>query len=229
MLVTGDLTTTALEAEFLDARAALAPLLADHERGTVIPGNHDRYTTEAVRSRRFERFFRPWLGGDEFPWLKWIDAETPILGLDPTRSHLSATGRLPDAQLERAKALLPRRARGYPRLIVACHYPIEAPPELAAQLRAKRLVNASMLTEWLRAIGPHLYCCGHVHSAWARESVLVPGQLSLNAGAPLMQARDGQVPPGFLQIDMSDEATTVTHHGWSGQDWAERVLGCWPT
>src|SRR4051794_18735258 len=45
LLITGDLTTTALPAEFQAARSALAELLVDSERVTVIPGNHDRYTT----------------------------------------------------------------------------------------------------------------------------------------------------------------------------------------
>ena len=37
VLITGDLTTTALPGEFADARAALAPLLTDPSRVTVVP------------------------------------------------------------------------------------------------------------------------------------------------------------------------------------------------
>src|SRR5271166_3018009 len=40
ILITGDLTTTALPAEFRAARRALGHLLNDPERVTVIPGNH---------------------------------------------------------------------------------------------------------------------------------------------------------------------------------------------
>lgn len=224
VLITGDLTTTALEGEFEDARAALAPLLVDPERATIVPGNHDRYTGESARRRRFERHFRPWMGGDEFPWLKWIDDETPILGLDPTRAHLSATGRLPAEQLRRAKALLPPRRSGYRRLIVACHYPLDAPAELAGELRRKRLVNAGEVAEWLRTLGPPILCCGHVHAAWARESSLVPGQVSINAGAPLIRPRPGVAAPGFVQIELEPDWLSVIHHGWCREGWTERML-----
>ena len=57
ILITGDLTTTALPAEFRAARKALADLLVDSSRVTVIPGNHDRYTIGSVRHRQFEEWF----------------------------------------------------------------------------------------------------------------------------------------------------------------------------
>src|SRR5262245_29898685 len=57
ILITGDLTTTALPAEFRAAKHALSPWLNDPARVTIIPGNHDRYTVGAHRDRRFEQFF----------------------------------------------------------------------------------------------------------------------------------------------------------------------------
>ncbi len=44
ILITGDLTTTALPDEFHHARTALSGLLHDPAKVTIIPGNHDRYT-----------------------------------------------------------------------------------------------------------------------------------------------------------------------------------------
>ena len=52
ILITGDVTTTALPAEFQAARAALTRWLDDPVRVTIVPGNHDRYTLRAHRSRR---------------------------------------------------------------------------------------------------------------------------------------------------------------------------------
>ena len=57
LLITGDLTTTALPGEFHHARTALSALLHDPAKVTIIPGNHDRYTLRAHRSRRFEHYF----------------------------------------------------------------------------------------------------------------------------------------------------------------------------
>src|SRR5262249_19591645 len=106
VLITGDLTTTALPAEFRAARAALADLLADAERVTVIPGNHDRYPTGSVRHRSFEAWFGAFAPATHHPWLRFLDDDTAVLGLDATRSHISATGRLPDHQFAAARALV---------------------------------------------------------------------------------------------------------------------------
>ena len=57
ILITGDLTTTSLEQEFVDARLGLTRLLKDPRKVTIIPGNHDRYTVESVKKQRFERAF----------------------------------------------------------------------------------------------------------------------------------------------------------------------------
>ena len=219
VLITGDLTTTALPAEFADARTALAPLLADPSRVSVIPGNHDRYTTGSVRSGAFERFFGDRMPRATFPWLRWVDERTAILGLDATRSHLSATGRLPLAQLAEARELVGDVRTRPSRLIVANHYPAFAPPNDAAELAPKRMKNADQVADWLATLGPHLYCCGHVHAAWAFIPPSLPGELCLNAGAPLLRDPTGLRPPGFLEIALHDAAVSVTHHAWVGEEW----------
>ena len=55
------------------------------------------------------------------------------------------------------------------RLVVACHYPVAVPPEYQREFARKPLVNATDRASWLATIGPHLYCCGHVHAAWAYQ------------------------------------------------------------
>src|SRR5262249_10643296 len=134
VLISGDLTTTALPDEFREARAALADLLIDSSRVTVIPGNHDRYTTGSVRHRQFEEGFGVFAPQGPYPWLRPIDDATAILGLDATRSHLSARGYLPPEQLARARELLAEPADRPRRLIIACHYPVAAPGPYAAEL-----------------------------------------------------------------------------------------------
>ncbi len=224
ILITGDLTTTALTDEFRAARAALAELLVDSERVTVIPGNHDRYTTGAVRDRRFEGWFGAFSPGGPCPWLRRLDGDTALLGLDATRSHLSATGRLPAEQLARAHTLMADPANRSRRLIVACHYPVAAPPAYSAELDHKRMKNAPEVRAWLAGLGPHLYCCGHVHAAWAFVPRDLPNQLCLNAGAPLLRDPTGLRPPGFLEIVLHDQDVSVTHHAWTGNTWDARPL-----
>jgi len=224
VLITGDLTTTALDAEFADAKLALAELLVDSLNVSVVPGNHDRYTSRSVRKQSFERAFGAYAPFPVFPWLRLLDDRTAILGLDPTRSHLSAKGRLPADQLANARELV--RAWDHParRLIVACHYPLAAPDLYQFELAPKRMANAGAVADWLAGVGPHLYCCGHVHAAWAFSPTSLPNQLCLNAGAPLLRDPTGRRPPGFLVIDLDDDAVTVAHHAWSGSEWVVATL-----
>ena len=224
LLITGDLTTTALPAEFQDARDALADLLVDPGRVTVIPGNHDRYTDGSVRYRQFEKYFGMFAPSETFPWLRRLDHDTAILGLDPTRAHISARGDLPTEQLTRARTLLDG-PEGFPRrLIVASHYPVFAPERYAAELRPKRMKNDREVADWLATLGPHLYCCGHVHAAWAFRPSAIPGQLCLNSGAPLLRDPTGLRPPGFLEIEIHDRDVSVLHHAWVGDGWEVRPL-----
>lgn len=224
VLITGDLTTTALPAEFREARAALAQLLVESSRVTVVPGNHDRYTRGSVRYRQFEEWFGVFAPDGPYPWLRPVGDDTAILGLDATRSHLSARGYLPPEQLERARALLTDPARRPRRLIVANHYPVAAPPEYARELAFKRLTNAPELAAWLATVGPHVYCCGHVHAAWAFAPAAIPNQICLNAGAPLLRDPTGRRPPGFLEINLDGDDVMATHHAWTGSSWSTKVL-----
>jgi 3',5'-cyclic AMP phosphodiesterase CpdA len=224
LLITGDLTTTALPAEFQDARDALADLLVDPSRVTVIPGNHDRYTDGSVRYRQFEKYFGMFAPSEVFPWLRRLDPDTSILGLDPTRAHISARGFLPPAQLAKARALLAEQTNPPRRLIVASHYPVYAPLSHAAELKPKRIRNDTEVANWLGTLGPHLYCCGHVHAAWAFRPPALPNQLCLNSGAPLLRDPTGLRPPGFLEIELHDRDVSVLHHAWVGDAWEVRPL-----
>jgi 3',5'-cyclic AMP phosphodiesterase CpdA len=224
ILITGDLTTTALPAEFRAARLSLEPWLRHPERVTVLPGNHDRYTVGAHRDRRFEQFFGDFSPAPTYPWLRFLDHETAILGLDPTRAGLTARGRLPDAQLQQARELIAGSNGAIRRLLIACHYPLDAPPPHRRDLASKELMNAEPVIRWLSAIGPHVYCCGHVHAAWAFRPDRVPRQLCVNAGAPLLRDRTGHCPPGFLEIELAEKDVTVFHHGFRQDAWMRTLL-----
>jgi 3',5'-cyclic AMP phosphodiesterase CpdA len=218
LLITGDLTTTALPGEFHHAKTALSGLLHDPSKVTIIPGNHDRYTVRAHRSRRFEHYFGAFAPDEPYPWLRGTDGRTAILGLDPTRAGVSARGRLPHRQLLEAERIV-AATRGQVNIVVACHYPVAAPPEYENKLARKPIVNAAALVDWLRTIGPHVYCCGHVHAAWAFRPPSIPNQLCLNPGAPLMRDHTGGNLPGFLEITIDSGDVIADRHFWSGSSW----------
>jgi hypothetical protein len=89
------------------------------------------------------------------------------------------------------------------------------------------MINAEQLTGWLATVGPHLYCCGHVHAAWAFAPRRIPGQLCLNAGAPLLRDHAGDRPPGFLEIVLDGREVVVNHHSWKQGRWQDlRLYHC---
>jgi 3',5'-cyclic AMP phosphodiesterase CpdA len=224
ILITGDLTTTALPDEFRAARRALEDWLGDTARATVVPGNHDRYTWWSHRSRRFERFFGEFAPRHRYPWLRQIDPITAILGLDPTQAAVTARGWLAPAQLAEARELVAAAGPAAVRLIVACHYPVAVPDQHERELATKRMLNAHELRRWLATIGPHLYCCGHIHATWAHRPADLPGHLCLNPGAPLLRGHTTRNPPGFLEIVLDGRDVLVQHHAWSGEAWEVRPI-----
>ena len=144
--------------------------------------------------------------------------------LDATRAHLTATGLLPTAQLDAAKGLLAEPSTRPRRLIVACHYPLDAPPSYQKDLHHKRMRNATDVASWLATIGPHLFCCGHVHAAWAFalgrcQVSFVYGRRRACSATPT-----GLRPPGFLEITLHDRDVSVVHHAWRGAEWETRAL-----
>jgi hypothetical protein len=219
ILITGDIATTALASEFREAKRVLAPLLSDPERVSMVPGNHDRTTRRSYWSRRFESVFGAYMPSPTFPWLRQLDSETGILGLDPTRPWFSGYGLLGEEQMRAARAITSDPDRRPRRLIVACHYPVAAPVLYQRELFNKRMSNDTAVRAWLAGIGPHLYCCGHVHAAWAFQPPSVPEQICLNAGAPLMLDPKGLRLPGFLEIILDGPTVTVNHQAWKATGW----------
>jgi 3',5'-cyclic AMP phosphodiesterase CpdA len=93
LILSGDLTAYALPAEFQGARDALGQWAEEPRRCTVIPGNHDRYTPGAHRTRRFEQSFGNLLVSDlpdspveeGFPFVRLLGEHDAVIGLQSAR------------------------------------------------------------------------------------------------------------------------------------------------
>jgi 3',5'-cyclic AMP phosphodiesterase CpdA len=227
VLISGDFTTSSLPDEFAQAKAALNPIFERGRETLVVPGNHDRYTWGSTRRRLYERSFGEFAPATECPWIKWLDAKTYVLGLDPSRPYFTASGRFPESQLEAAQHMVADADVGGRRLVVLCHYPLRAPASHARELFRKRVVNAERAVDWLRTVGRHIYCCGHVHVPWTFIPSDLPNELCINAGAPLVVRRRHPEPQGFQEIDLEGVNVAVTHHGWDGATWLT-VRRQWP-
>ena len=106
IFLTGDVTTTNLEEEFLDVAEFLKPL-SDRFEVRLVPGNHDRYTRGAARCGRVEQLMDHLLP-KSFPHHEKLGGRWHLLALDaahPNRpTHVNAgapclpTARYPNGQ-----------------------------------------------------------------------------------------------------------------------------------
>ena len=123
VLCTGDLTSIAAEPELSGCADAFGDRLRQPARYTVIPGNHDRYVTSAVKERLFERRFSEVCGGGVFPFEKRVGPVRFVV-IDVCRpTGMSSAGKVGDTQLAALRQLLAkeRTAPGEVTILVL-HY-----------------------------------------------------------------------------------------------------------
>jgi hypothetical protein len=164
VIVSGDLTTTALEEEFAAARAFLDMLASLGPRPLVIPGNHDVYTFSSARRRLFERFLGDYLPAPELPARILLPRGAPVVFYPGTGPNvITSRGRLDRAVIERTAALVADAPAGRPVLLVG-HYPLLPRTEAYREAWSHRLPRARELRAALAATGRTLLCAaGHVH------------------------------------------------------------------
>lgn len=121
-LCTGDLTGVSTEAEFSEVAALFGPRLAQPERLTVIPGNHDRYVkgTEHLFAQHFSKVSE----GAKFPFVKHLPGGVSVVAIDVTRptSVIDSSGLCGATQREALLALLTDASMKDRFVVVALHY-----------------------------------------------------------------------------------------------------------
>ena len=180
ILVSGDLTTTALKAEFRQARALLERL-SNNYRIFAIPGNHDTYTKSAFSQKLFYNSFDGLIPikGDFKTDLKKdgvaifkVCEHRYLLMLDCSQKtpYLLSTGMFSDDLERKLLAILSEVEKGN-RIIVCCHYPFfnydHPRRELKGAKRLQKIIEAHPQID--------LYLHGHTHRhsiADLRESSL---------------------------------------------------------
>jgi 3',5'-cyclic AMP phosphodiesterase CpdA len=155
VVISGDLTQRAREAQFREAAAYLRTL---PEPRIVVPGNHDVPLYDVLR-----RFlsplarFRRYITAEAFP--TFIDQEIAVVGLNTARSLTFKGGRINREQV----AAVAQRFAGLPEAvtrIVVTHHPFDLP----AQGDESDLVGrATMAMEAFAGCGVDVFLSGHLH------------------------------------------------------------------
>ncbi|NOY28403.1 MAG: metallophosphoesterase [Oligoflexia bacterium] len=150
VVVTGDLTAQATDAEFKAAHHLLAPIL-DQVPTVIIPGNHDTYVRAAVRKDRIGQLFGAAMGKHRrLPYLVQ-HGDVAFLAIETCRAHLLSSGHTPKKQIDQARDLLEQAWPGgsRPFVFLIQHYPLLGRDGLPYGPPARALDNARDVLEFL--------------------------------------------------------------------------------
>lgn len=162
VLVSGDLTVTALEEEFLLAKEFIDDIRNKGFPVYVIPGNHDYYTFEAIREKRYETLFSEYLLSEKYPTVIPLYDGTPLILLHVVKPNfLSSRGVIDKGQLHRLREIIQSLDKP---AVVCAHYPVLHHTKEYHSSYSRQLKNAHLLREVLiQTRVPILYIAGHVH------------------------------------------------------------------
>lgn len=220
VLLTGDFTSTATEAEFEMGAGFIRGLEEAGLEPIAIAGNHDVYTFESVRARRFEHYLGAWSAGESLPRRKDLPGGTPLVFVPTVCPNLlSSRGRISASDVEAVEALV----RDCPSpLIVAGHYPVLRKTYAYRTTSSRDLRNAEALREVLGASGKRiLYVAGHVHRFSATQDTKYPGLSHLTTGTFFGRNEREGVQGEFAEICVDGEEFRVIRHtrngGWEAR------------
>ena len=211
LVISGDMTQLSLEREFSLAREILEPLLAQPERVTIIPGNHDRYVRQPSGTDLFTQYFGEFFGTNELH-VRNLNQEWVIVGWDSAHHNdwITAAGTVKGSTIKATETLL----KSYPEktnFIIANHYPLTFPEDWKFD-RSHELYNLVPVRNWiLQNSQIRLYLHGHIHLNWLhrlpRDSA--PELLLVNSAASCSKLHTGQ-SSSFHQIVLDDGNVKVT-------------------
>jgi 3',5'-cyclic AMP phosphodiesterase CpdA len=196
LVLSGDLTASALPSEFAGAASALGRLVRSPRQCTVIPGNHDCHHPAAVREQRFEVHFEALLQSDlpgharvgPWPLVRLVGEGLAVIALQtsliPTIPGV-AYGRVGAAQLDGLRAALGDEAlHGRAVLVVVHHAPRRAdgrPDKRSHGLRDADALLALLPGPRFAVLHGHIHRRFH-HSATASRPHLFGAGSSTQAG-----------------------------------------------
>lgn len=224
VVITGDLTNLALEAEFDLAREVVKDDLGlDASQVSIVPGNHDLYTGGSERKLRFATYFADYIASDlpmlgvsvpagQFPFVK-LRGPVAIIGLSSavTRPPFVAAGVLGASQLHALARILDHEEVKKRTPVIAIHHPIHNPRSRLKSL-LEGLADAEELNAILQSVPRGLVLHGHLHRRVQRDLATTGGSIhSVGATSASLHHDDVARSAGYnvYEIDDTGRVTSV--------------------
>lgn len=210
-LCTGDLTGVTTEEELSRVAELFGPRLAQPDRWSVIPGNHDRYVPGAAGL--FEHHFARLCEGASFPAVKHLPSGVTLVLLDSARptSLIDSSGLLGEAQRSKALSILTDPSLKDRFVVVALHYGL-------LRMTGKRDSRSHGLrddVEFMNLLDRDdvtvdLVLHGHLHRPF---TIKTKRRHIINAGS----ATDLHMRCGYnvYDVDVAAKRVAVTRHWWN--------------
>lgn len=216
-ICTGDYTILGTEVELAAAREAVDPITKRPCGFVTVPGNHDLYLHDAVREKRFEKYFGEFLEND-LPDLASPDGWPMVRLVGDHLAVVTVRSARPNPQVWRSSGLVePGELTALARIVedprvrerfvvIATHYALRR-PDGSPDAFAHGLENAEAM---LRAIAEVPRACvlhGHIHE---RFRLRLPGfrPTILGAGSATSEGEEG-----FWLLEIDGQGGMATP-GW---------------
>jgi len=220
VICTGDYTSLGLEAELVNARRVVEPLMQCQAGYITVPGNHDLYVADVVLKGWFIRNFDDALKSDlpeycvDDPWpqVRLIGDDLAVVAVNSAKPNLfwRSDGKIPEKQLSALSNLLDDKRLVDRFVIVITHYAVRM-PNGEPDTRLHGLRNGNNFLTVCRKIKHGALLCGHIHH---RYQVAIDGlQANLfSAGSATMDGRES-----FWMYELTDGQFLAYAGYWDGQ------------
>ncbi len=175
LVITGDLTNLALPGEFAGVKTMLNQYFRD-EQMTIVPGNHDFYTRESAKAKRFESMIYTAAPGNvdvevsgTWPFVRCVN-NVAFIGLCSAqpRPWFVAAGKLGQTQLDDLKKVLEHPSvRDCVKIVALHHHLFQVNMASGESLRC--LEDREQLLDICRQYGVQLVMHGHNHLYFIKQ------------------------------------------------------------
>jgi 3',5'-cyclic AMP phosphodiesterase CpdA len=210
VVVSGDLTQRAKEAQFHAARAFLEALPSPY---LVVPGNHDIPLLDLwTRFRHPLDRYRHIITDELVP--RHVDDELAVVGLTTAHGFTIKDDRVTAEQARAAAEIFAAHPERFK--ILVCHHPFVLP---AGRPGRERVDGAAEALPILRDAGVEVICTGHLHIAFASDTAGFRDErrelIAVHAGTCISTRTRGE-PNGYNRLTLDGDLLTIEQRRWDG-------------